>query len=231
MKYVFNVVFIAAIAVLIYYICDSINRPLQFKEEWAKRKVEVHKQLEDIVELQKMYKSLHEDSTYAGSFDDMLNTFLKDSFSILKIEGDPYDTLKKADTVRVLLAAKDSLFGHMAKVGYLKAEDFNKYKSDNAYIEGKLKEYITKMRFVPFSEDKSKKTPAKEFEIKSGRIALEGSRLASNFATPTFEVTTTVGTYMPEFDPKEYSMYNNEFDPKKVIKVGDLNKAITAGNW
>jgi hypothetical protein len=231
MKYVFLAIFSIAVVVLSYYIYDSIRRPVNFKSTWDSRKVIVHKQLEDIVELQKMYKALHEDSAYAGSFDDMLSTFLKDSFSILKIEGDPYDTLKKADTVRVLLAAKDSLFGYLAKVGYLKAEDFNKYKSDNAYIEGKLKEYITKMRFVPFSEDKSKKTPAKEFEIKSGTIALEGSRLASNFATPTFEVATTVGTYMPEFEPKEYSMYNNEFDPKKVIKVGDLNKAITSGNW
>jgi hypothetical protein len=36
---------------------------------------------------------------------------------------------------------------------------------------------------------------------------------------------------MPEFEPKEYSMYNPEFDPKKVIKVGDLSKVTTAGNW
>lgn len=231
MKYVFVAIFAIAVVILSYFIYDSIRRPVHFKSTWDSRKVIVHKQLEDIVELQKMYKSLHGDSAYAGSFDDMLSTFLKDSFSILKIEGDPYDTLKKADTVRVLLAAKDSLFGYLARVGYLAAQDYDKYKSDNAYVEGKVKDYITKMRFVPFSEDKSKKTPAKEFEIKSGSIALEGSRLASNFATPTFEVVTTVGTYMPEFESKEYSMYNPEFDPTKIIKVGDLNKAITSGNW
>jgi hypothetical protein len=82
MKYVFVAIFSIAVVVLSYYIYDSIRRPVNFKSTWDSRKVIVHKQLEDIVELQKMYKALHEDSAYAGSFDDMLNTFLKESFSI-----------------------------------------------------------------------------------------------------------------------------------------------------
>jgi hypothetical protein len=231
MKYVFFGIFLIAAFTLTYYIIDSIRRPVNFHNTWAKRKVVVHKQLEDIVELQKMYKALHEDTAYAGNFDDMISTFLKDSFSILKIEGDPYDTLKKADTIRVRLAAKDSMFSYLAKIGYIKAADFDKNKSDNAFVESKVKEYITKMRFVPYSEYKSKNIPAKEFEIKNSSIFLEGSRLAANFASPTFEVSTIVGTYMPEFGQKEFSMYNPEYDSTKLIKVGDLSKVTTAGNW
>jgi hypothetical protein len=231
MRYAFFGIFLVAIVVLLYYLYESINRPVEFNKTWAARKVVVHKQLEDIVELQKMYKVLHDDTSYAGSFDDMIKTFLEDSFSILRIEGDPYDTLKKADTLRVRLAAKDSMFSYIAKIGYLKAEDFDKNKSDNAFKETKVKEYITSMSYVPFSEYKSKNIPQIKFEIKSGSVNLEGSRLAANFATPTFEVSTLVGTYMPEYEPQEFSMYNPDFDPKKLVKVGDLTKVTTAGNW
>lgn len=249
MKYVFYGIFVLAIIALTYYLSQSISRPVHFHNSWAARKIVVHKQLEDIVELQKLYKVLHNDTAYAGSFDDMLNTFLKDSFSILRIEGDPYDTLKKADTIKVRYPARDSLAGHIAKKGYIKAAEFYSLRdkamaamknNDNenadvkAYIalaEGKIKEYIAEMRVVPFSENKDFNSKAKPFEIKAGSVALEGSRLAANFNAPTFEVSTTVGSYMPEFSTPEFSMYNPEFVPEKTIKVGDLNKVTTAGNW
>jgi hypothetical protein len=231
MKYAFLAIFAVAIIVMTYYIIESIRRPVNFQNTWAARKVAVHKQLEDIVELQKMYKILHEDTAYANNFDEMLSTFLKDSFSILKIEGDPYDTLKKADTIRIRFAAKDSMFSYLARIEYLKKDEFSKNKDDKAYVENKVKEYINKMSEVPFSENKSKNTPVQKFDIKSDKINLEGSRLAGNFKTPTFEVGTKVKIYMPEFDPKEFSMYNPDFDTSKLVKVGDLTKITTAGNW
>jgi hypothetical protein len=231
MKYAFYGIFLVAIAVLAYYLVESIRRPVNFHNTWAARKVVVYKHLEDIVELQKMYKVIHEDSTYAGSFDEMLNTFLSDSFSILRIEGDPYDTLKKADTIRMRLCAKDSMGGYLAKKGFISAEELEKNRTDQKFLEEKVRQYMTKMRTVPFSANKELNIAAKEFTIKSGSLTLEGSRLASNFATPTFEVSTTVGEYMPEFVSDEFSMYNPDFVPKKVIKVGDLNKVTTAGNW
>jgi hypothetical protein len=231
MKYAFLAIFAVAIIVMTYYIIESIRRPVNFQNTWAARKVAVHKQLEDIVELQKMYKILHEDTAYANNFDEMLSTFLSDSFSILKIEGDPYDTLKKADTIRIRFAAKDSMFSYLARIEYLKKDEFSKNKDDKAYVENKVKEYINKMSEVPFSENKSKNTPVQKFDIKSDKISLEGSRLAGNFKTPTFEVGTKVKIYMPEFDPKEFSMYNPDFDTSKLVKVGDLTKITTAGNW
>jgi hypothetical protein len=231
MKYAFLAIFAVAIIVMTYYIIESIRRPVNFQNTWAARKVVVHKQLEDIVELQKMYKMLHEDTAYANNFEEMLSTFLSDSFSILKIEGDPYDTLKKADTIRIRFAAKDSMFSYLARIEYLKKDEFSKHKDDKGYVENKVKEYINKMSEVPFSENKSKNTPVQKFDIKSDKINLEGSRLAGNFKTPTFEVATKVKIYMPEFDPKEFSMYNPDFDTSKFVKVGDLTKITTAGNW
>ena len=248
MKYVFYAIFTIAIVVLSYYLLESIRRPVNFHNTWAQRKTVVYKQLEDIVELQKLYKVLHDDSIYAGNFDSMLNTFLTDSFTILKIVGDPYDTLKKADTVRVRYPARDSLGGFLAKKGYLKKlteynslrekaakadhdKDNADVKSFNELVETEVKNFITKMKYVPYSENKSMKIEAVQFEIKAGTVTLEGSRMASNFVAPTFEVSTTVGTYMPEFEPVEFSMYNPEFVPTKIIKVGDLNKVTTAGNW
>lgn len=252
MKYVFYGILLLVIFVLSYYIMESIRRPVNFHNTWSARKTLVHKQLEEIVELQKLYKVLHDDTAYAGSFDDMMNAFLKDSFSILRIVGDPYDTLKKADTVRVKYPARDSLGTLMVKFGFLKSQDYAKYHekahqvlsskskdaNDNpdvkeyiAYIEKEIKAYFNKIKYVPFSENKDLKIEAKPFDIKAGSVLLEGSRLASNFASPTFEVSTTVGTYMPEFEPVEFSMYDAAFVPSKTVKVGDLLKVTTAGNW
>lgn len=224
MKYAFYGIFIAAIIALSYYLIESIRRPVHFHNTWAARKTVVHKQLEDIVELQKLYKILHNDTAFAGSFDDMLSTFINDSFTVLKIEGDPYDTLKKADTIQLKFPARDSVASLLAKKGVIAKADFDQNKGNAQFMEAQVKAYIDKMRKVPFSN-------GKEFEIKSGEIALEGSRLASNFSAPTFEVSTKVGIYMPEFEKEEYSMYNPEFEPEKVVKVGDLNKLTTSGNW
>jgi len=249
MKYVFYSIFVLAIIALTYYLSESIRRPVNFQNNWTVRKTAVYKQLEDIVELQKLYKTLRSDTAYAGSFDSMLNTFLTDSFSILRIEGDPYDTIRKADTVKVRYPARDSIAGHIAKKGFIKGTEFfplrdkamaamknkdNENADVKAYIslaENMIKEYIALMRVVPFSENKGLKVETQPFEIKAGTVALEGSRLAANFSAPTFEVSTTVGTYMPEFSTPEFSMYNPEFVPTKIIKVGDLNKVTTAGNW
>jgi hypothetical protein len=252
MKYVFYAILLTVIAVLSYYIVESIRRPVNFHNTWSARKTVVHKRLEEIVELQKLYKVLHNDTAYAGDFDDMMNTFLNDSFSILKIVGDPYDTLKKADTVRVKYPARDSLGTLMVKFGFLKAEDYSKYhekahavfntKDKNAnehpdvkeyisYLDKEIKAYFNKIKYVPFSDNKDKKIEAKLFKIESSTVILEGSRLASNYAAPTFEVSTSVGSYMPEFNPEEYSMYDAAFIPEKTVKVGDLTKVTTAGNW
>ncbi len=224
MKYAFYGIFIVAIVALSYYLIESIRRPVHFNKTWEARKTVVHKQLEDIVELQKLYKILHDDSTYAGSFDEMLSSFTNDSFTVLKIEGDPYDTLKKADTMLLKFPARDSISSLLSKKGVIKKADYDSNKGNADFMSQQVKAYIDRIRKVPFSD-------GKEFTIQSGSIALEGSRLASNFSAPTFEVTTTVGTYMPEFEKEEYSMYKPEFEPEKIVKVGDLNKLTTSGNW
>jgi hypothetical protein len=244
MKYAFYAIFFAVIGLLSYYLVESIRRPVNFNNTWSARKTTVHKHLEEIVELQKMYKILHNDTTYANSFDDMLKTFLSDSFTILKIEGDPYDTLKKADTVRVKYPARDSLGSFLVTKGFIKSSEYkdlfnkaqiamkNKENNDDvknyiSFIETKINDYFKFVRLVPFSGNKE----PKQFEMKSSTIALEGSRLAGNFAAPTFEVSTTVGDYMPEYATDEFSMYNPEFIPTDIVKIGDLNKVTTAGNW
>lgn len=252
MKYALTAIFVVLIGVFLYLLADSINRPVNFHNTWAARKTVIYKQLEEIVELQKMYKVLHNDTSYCGNFDDMLQTFLSDSFNIFRIEGDPYDTLKKPDTVRVKLASRDSLGSFLVKKGFIKSETLtpliSKAKTvydtdkDNAknhpdvialqqFLEKSIKEYITKIKTVPFSENKSANVAVQEFDIEASKIALEGSKMASLQTSPTFEVSTTVGTYMPEFLTDEYSMYDPGFDPNKIIKVGDLTKVTTAGNW
>ena len=92
------------------------------------------------------------------------------------------------------------------------------------FVEGKIKDYFKNMKKVPFSKDKN-------FIIAASEIRMEGSIESQKYATPVFEVGTTIGTYMHEFDPKEYSMYDPNFKTGGIVKVGDLSKPLTTGNW
>lgn len=247
MKIVLNIVFILAALASAYYLMESIRRPVDFRDTWAERKTAVQEKLEEIAELQKMYTSIKGDTLFAASFEELETSFLKDSFFILKIEGDPFDTTITPDTTELMYPARDSVLSFIAAAGKLDqaklkelqgpaleimenwqdtSQDVRQDPAVAAYLdfaEAAIKDYFKKIRSVPFSDNK-------EFVVAAGEVAMEGRR-AFGRRLPTFEVKTMVGDYMKEYSVKEYGMYDPSFDHKAEVKVGDLTKPSTTGNW
>jgi hypothetical protein len=247
MKIALNILFIAISIVLIYFLADSIRRPVDFRETYAKRSDAVKAKLTEIAELQKMYKTLKGDTTFAGDFDSLQYAFLNDSFFILKIEGDPFDTTIVADTTEVMYPARDSMINYLAKKGFVDASALDKLRqpamevmknwsdtatsvdSDpavSAYLEfcdKEMKAFFKDITTIPYSDGKT-------FTIANGVVEMEGRR-AFGRTVPTFEVSAQVGDYMKEYPVSEYAMYNPNFSHGNILKVGDLYKSTTSGNW
>jgi|GEM_PF-5624669 len=248
MKIVFNIVFILAAIACAFILSQSILRPVDFRDTWAERKTAVQEKLEEIAELQKMYTGLKGDTLFAASFDELETSFLNDSFFILKIEGDPFDTTITPDTTELMYPARDSILSFIAETGKLDkakllelrspalevmenwqdtSQDVSLDPTVAAYLDFakvSIKDYFKQIRTVPFSKEN------KEFIVATGEVAMEGRR-AFGRRLPTFEVKTTVGDYMEEYPVKEYGMYDPKFDHKAEVKVGDLTKPSTTGNW
>ncbi len=116
MKTVIQVILLAAICVLAYFVYESIQKPIRFNAEKDKRYAVTIQRLKDIRTAEVAYKS--EYRKYTGSFDTLINFLKHDSFKVVMQIGDLDDSADvKAgriirDTIRV--SVLDSLF----KKGY-----------------------------------------------------------------------------------------------------------------
>ena len=112
MKTVIQVILLAAILVLAYFVYESIQTPLRFNAEKAKRYEATIQRLKDIRTAQVAFRS--EYKRYTGSFDTLIDFLKTDSFSIEMIIGDEDDSASVAagniirKTIRV--SVLDSLF-------------------------------------------------------------------------------------------------------------------------
>ena len=240
-----NVFFIGLAIFAGYLLMESIRQPVDFKSALEKRELVVQDRLEEISKLQQIYKGLKGDTTYADSFDSMAITFMTDSFIVEIVKGDPYDTTKVADTSYVVIPARDSIMGYIAVKGFVDANEYAPIRqrydaliiqnpeniADNpayqdyiAYADNNIKKYFDHIRIVPFSKNNE------EFLIESNEVDLEGRR-AFGRTVPTFQVSCLVNTYMQEYPMDKYGMYDPDYSTTDVVRVGDLYKPTTAGNW
>lgn len=112
MRRIINLVLILVVCLLAYILVGSISEPIAFKAEKEKRESAVVDQLRKIRQAQELYRGVT--GYFAPTFDTLQEVLTRDSFAIVKVEGDPddpsnldaitYDTLYKAaiDSVRIL---------------------------------------------------------------------------------------------------------------------------------
>ncbi len=205
MKIALNILLVFASIGLIYLLVETIRKPINFKETREFREVLVRERLKQTAELQKVYKSLRK--KYAESYDSLKMALTNDTFLIDQVMGDKFDTNQVVTVIQIKLPAKDSLRGIIKK----NAPDPNM----------SVEEYFTFLRTVPFSD-------GKEFYLKASEAIVEGT---DSLMAPAFEAGTTLGTYLSEFDSASHVIYDPEFNPNSIRKVGDLYKPSTTGNW
>jgi hypothetical protein len=112
MKIVIQVILIAAILVLSYFIYESVQKPIRFNAEQKSRYEATIQRLKDIRTAQVAFRG--EYKRYTGSFDTLINFLKTDSFNVVKQIGDEDDSVAVAtgkiirETIRI--SVRDSLF-------------------------------------------------------------------------------------------------------------------------
>lgn len=203
MKIALNILLTLAAIGLIYLLVESIRKPINFTETREFREEFVRERLTQSAELQKVYKTLR--GNYAESYDSLKYVLTHDTFLVDKVVGDKYDTTQTVKIVQVKFPAKDSLLAIIKK----------------AKLEMSVDEFFDFVSTVPFSD-------GKKFYVKRSEAIVEGT---DSMMTSTFEVGTPIGAYMTEFDSASHVIYDPEYNPNKLRKVGDLYKPSTNGNW
>jgi hypothetical protein len=205
MKLALNLLLGFASIGLIYLLIETIRKPIEFNDTREFREEHVRARLKQTAELQKLHKGLRKN--YAVSYDSLKYALLTDTFLVDQVIGDIYDTSQVVTRVQVKLPAKDSLLG------------FIKHKSSEPDMT--IDEYFEYLQVVPFSN-------GKKFYMQTGEAIVEGT---DSMMTSTFECGTTIGAYMGEFDSASHVIYDPDYNPNSLRKVGDLYKPSTNGNW
>jgi hypothetical protein len=205
MKIALNAVLILLSALLIYLLIETIRKPIDFKETREFREENVRERLKQTAALQKLHKSLRK--VYASSYDSLKYVLMNDSFEMEMVTGDKFDTNQVVTSAQIKIPALDSLKSIIAMKGPRK--------------DMTIDEYFNFISTVPFSG-------GQKFYLKTGQAIVEGT---DSLFAPTFEAGTTIGTYMSEYDSASHVIYDPDYNPGFIRKVGDLNKPSTTGNW
>ena len=211
MKTVIQVVLLLAIVALSYLLWRSINNPIEFNKEKARREGATIQRLKDIRTAQLAFKS--EYNRYTGDFDSLI-TFLKEgSFSVVRAVGSVPDSMieemgrRKAE----IQALKD---------GLISRDTIRLSVKDSLFHPGYP---IDSMRFVPY-------TSGVKFDLGAGEIAT-----ASGVNVRVFQAKVPYNILLSGLDRQLVINFSEE---REIItgypglKVGSLVEATNnAGNW
>lgn len=91
------------IVVLIYLVYDSIDRPIREQKKVSQIEGKIIERMRHIKMAQFAYRDLK--NSFAPSFDTLINAMNNEKWPIIKVEGDPEDTLSvvKIDTTYISL--------------------------------------------------------------------------------------------------------------------------------
>lgn len=97
------------------------------------------------------------------------------------------------------------------------------FSVDTSYVNAidtinSLKIVLDSLPFIPYGGGKT-------FTVKAETIEFQKTMM------PVLEISAIKEDFMGEFGDKRYSMYDKSFNPKDMIKFGDLSKPSLAGNW
>ncbi len=77
---------------------------------------------------------------------------------------------------------------------------------------------IDSLRYIPYSGGKT-------FDIQADTLTYQSTLVN------VMEVKTLVSNYMGPFAHVRYSKYDDKYDPGNYMKIGDMSKPNTSGNW
>ncbi|MEM6966623.1 MAG: hypothetical protein AAF573_17795 [Bacteroidota bacterium] len=199
MRLIINLVLVALIAALGYLLFYGIREPIAFKDTKTERLDAVTDRLKQIRYAQEFYRDIT--GKFAPSFDSLKYVLERDSFTLVKIIGNPDDP--NGDFVRTekKRSAKDS-------IAYL-------LKSPDS----KIKIVLDSLRFVPYSG-------GAEFEIQADTLTYQKTLV--NVTQVSTRWKTFMGS---KFGDIKYARYDNTYDPANLVRFGDMSAPNLSGNW
>lgn len=230
MKIVLKLLLLAAAAVLVVMCYQSIQIPVQFKDQVAARDAVVIQRLKDIRTLQEAHRDKYQ--TYAGTWAELINFAKNDSLPIVKKIGSLTDVqlvngLNEKDAWMYLQNPKKykkeiEKFGLDRKTFSRDTVYVNVLEKDSAFL--KRSDFnIDSICYVPF-------TAKDTFQLILGSIMTQ-----SGYNMQLFEAKVEYSVYLAGLNDRELK---NKIDEKKQmdrfpgLQVGDAEQANNnAGNW
>lgn len=207
MKTALQIVLVFVILGLGYLVYDSVNQPIEFNEQYAKRQEAVVNRLKLIREAQVAYKGINQ--KYTGSFDTLIDFVKNGNFKVVKMEGTLTDSMLQAG-----MTEKDAL-----KEGIIK-RDTVLISVKDSLCNGLDPDSI---RYVPYTDQA-------QFELGASSLTT-----SSGLVIPVFEAKVANRVYLKGLDNQE--RINLDDMARKLgryegLKVGSLEEANNnAGNW
>jgi len=230
MKIVLKLVLLAAAAVLVVMCYQSIQIPVEFKDQVAARDAVVIQRLKDIRTLQEAHRDKYQ--TYAGSWAELINFAKNDSLPIVEKIGSLTD-----EQLVNGLNEKDAWMYLQNPRKYKKeiekfSLDRNTFSRDTVYVNVLRKDSsflkrpnfnIDSICYVPF-------TAQDTFQLVLGSVQTQ-----SGYNMQLFEAKVEYKVYLAGLNERELA---NKIDEKKQLdrfpglQVGDAQQANNnAGNW
>ena len=208
MKTVIQIVLVITIIVLGFFIWESIQKPIRFKQAYEFRKGKVVERLEHIRDAQVAYKSVY--NRYTSSFDTLIHFLKTDSLPLVLMEGTLTDSMIEAGITEQKAIAMGKIKRDTSYISVLDTIVANRYNVDS-------------LRYVPFAD-------TAQFEMGSGHIMT-----LSGVTVQVFEAKTLNKTYLHGLDPQEVTNIDAvalKLERYPGLKVGSLEEANNnAGNW
>lgn len=232
MKSLLNILLIAAACLLGYMCYESIQIPIQFNDEVARREAVIIQRLKDIRTLQENHRDKYQ--TYCSSWAELINFAKNDQVPIVVKVGSLTDQqladgLNEKKAVMYLSDpkkySKEIAKYNLSKEAFSRDTIFVNVLENDSAISSRPDFDINTIHIVPFTENGTD-----TFELATGSVTT-----ASGYEMALFEAKTPYAAYLWDLNEQELA---NKIDDKKQqdkfpgLQVGDATTANNnAGNW
>ncbi len=219
-------VVIIALAVVLY---NSIQKPMRFDNEYTKRRDACAEKLKAIRTLEDAYKLTY--STYCGSFDTLINRLMTEDSMKVVSKVINYDKIPADVDINEITELEAVKQGYISRVEIL-VNPITKLREDgklpiidaNGHKRQLTDEEIRNLRYVPYPKGEKN-----EFELEAGMLEKSG------FFVPVFECKVPLTVLLSDMDKQLVVNKIAEINEVKGRyagwKVGDMNQAVTDGNF
>lgn len=206
-KILLQIILLAVIGVLVWWIYSLFNTPLEFERIRKEREAKVVERLKDVRTAQRAYRNKY--LKFTPSFDSLIAFVQKDSLTFERAIGSEDDSLAVAE-------------------GRVHREQFRVAVKDTIELFS-LGGDINNLRYIPGSVEAT--GSLQQFQMDTASIETE-----SRVVVPVLEVFAKYPTFLGDLDKQELINFRdyqvNTLNRADGLKVGSLTATTNeAGNW